>query len=733
MIYAFIILGIIGLSFLLLFLNKKQLAKTTKVFALVFFAVFLTRWLSTDAITSVVGATSEHGLMSPAMLVLISILRWATVAGVLIVGISAFFEIKTLKNLASFYLPIVVVLNICLFGYNMIAIQGVNFSFSHWRAIQFAVEIAMMGAYGAWHLYKKISSKDFENFGEQLKYMFIVLPLFFVACMPLDFIQNVFGLIGGETEDFSLTHRMTFYITFITPALLFVGFRKKTYTIQRAALLTMSLGCVLTYTYTFDFMHITFTNLPLHLCNTAVFLLFIAFTFKVKSVFYFNYIINVIGAIIAIALPDTTGAISSVSNMHFWYNHIYIAFMPILARLFGHFERPTLKLMKGALIIFTIYFVCMMFVNAWFNGIPGISVDYFFLYKDKISSKITFLDKIRLDNVWTITVNGVGYKVFWLYDILVYVGYIFMVFMIWYLYVIVYKVEDHYAELFALKKADMLEIAKFKKQLGGRPITSPINPKGTNMIKISHFSKVYGHNKHKSVDDFSLEVYEGEVFGFLGHNGAGKSTLIKSMVGIQSITEGSIEICGYDIAKQPLQAKMNIGYVSDNHAVYENLTGREYVNYVADLYMVGKQERDERLEKYANLFNLAHAIDNQIKTYSHGMKQKLVVIAALIHNPKVWILDEPLTGLDPSSAYQIKESMREHANNGNIVFFSSHVIEVVEKICDRIAIIKQGKLQGVYEIKKLKQQGIELEQLYLEHIENTPPKQKKSKKKVKKS
>jgi ABC-2 type transport system ATP-binding protein len=135
------------------------------------------------------------------------------------------------------------------------------------------------------------------------------------------------------------------------------------------------------------------------------------------------------------------------------------------------------------------------------------------------------------------------------------------------------------------------------------------------------------------------------------------------------------------------------------------LTGREYINYIADLYLVPKQERDERIEKYVKMFNLTHAIDNEIKSYSHGMKQKIVVIASLIHEPKVWILDEPLTGLDPVSSFQIKEVMREHANRGNIVFFSSHVIEVVEKICDRIAIISHGKLQGVYELKKIREQG----------------------------
>ena len=220
------------------------------------------------------------------------------------------------------------------------------------------------------------------------------------------------------------------------------------------------------------------------------------------------------------------------------------------------------------------------------------------------------------------------------------------------------------------------------------------------------------------MDDFSLTIKDGEVFGFLGHNGAGKSTTIKSLVGIQSITSGQMLVDGYDVAIQPVEAKLRIGYVSDNHAVYERLTGREYINYVADLYMVSKEDRDERIAKYLKMFKLEDAIDREIKGYSHGMKQKIVVIASLIHNPKVWVLDEPLTGLDPTSSFQIKECMREHANYGNIVFFSSHVIEVVEKICDKICIINHGKLECVHSLKDLKEQNISLEELYLKYVTN---------------
>lgn len=233
---------------------------------------------------------------------------------------------------------------------------------------------------------------------------------------------------------------------------------------------------------------------------------------------------------------------------------------------------------------------------------------------------------------------------------------------------------------------------------------------------ISNFSKRYGGSNVYSVKDVNIEVHGGEVFGFIGHNGAGKSTTIKSIVGIQPITLGKIEICGYDISKDPLNAKLNIGYVSDNHASYEKLTGRNYVKTIANLYMVSDEDFNTRLDGLTHDFNLEDAIDKPIKDYSHGMKQKLVIIASLIHEPKVWILDEPLTGLDPISAITLEKKMREYANKGNIVFFSSHIIEVVEKICDRIAIIKKGEIKCNYTLKELAEKNISLESLYMEYV-----------------
>jgi ABC-2 type transport system ATP-binding protein len=249
--------------------------------------------------------------------------------------------------------------------------------------------------------------------------------------------------------------------------------------------------------------------------------------------------------------------------------------------------------------------------------------------------------------------------------------------------------------------------------LNGRGLEQPMELDTGIKLELKHFSKRYGKNKDFAVKDVSLTVYGGEIFGFLGPNGAGKSTTIKSIVGIQPLTEGTISICGFDVEKQPVMAKRQIGYVPDHYALYEKLTAREYVNYIADIYGVSHETRQELIPHYVNLFHLEESFDSKIQTFSHGMKQKVTIIAALIHEPKLWLLDEPLTGLDPDSIYQVKECMRQHASKGNIVMFSSHIIDVVENLCGRIAIIKKGRLFDPITIEDIHKRG-SLEKYYLE-------------------
>ncbi len=234
------------------------------------------------------------------------------------------------------------------------------------------------------------------------------------------------------------------------------------------------------------------------------------------------------------------------------------------------------------------------------------------------------------------------------------------------------------------------------------------------MIRLHNVSKTYFKSPVKAVDDLSLEVKPGEIFGFLGPNGAGKSTTIKIITGILTPDSGTVEINGVNLADDPIAAKSLVGYVPDNHEMYDALKGIEYLQFVGTMYGVRAADLKRKIDEYAALFELTDAIPDMIGSYSHGMKQKLSVIAALVHDPKVWILDEPLTGLDPQSAYQLKTLMRKQAEAGNTVFFSSHVIDVVEKVCDRIGIINHGKLVAVDTLDNIRADGkVSLESLFL--------------------
>lgn len=240
-----------------------------------------------------------------------------------------------------------------------------------------------------------------------------------------------------------------------------------------------------------------------------------------------------------------------------------------------------------------------------------------------------------------------------------------------------------------------------------------------NMIEIKNVSKSYVKNK-KSVDGLNLEIKDGEIFGFLGPNGAGKTTTIKMITGILKIDEGEILIDGKSIKNEPTEAKLNFGFVPDSPDMFLKLKGIEYLNFIADIYKVDSKARKEKIETLSKEFGIYDNLNEQIQSYSHGMRQKVLIIGVLLHGPKNWILDEPLTGLDPKSAYDLKEMMKIHSKKGNTVFFSTHVLEVAEKLCDRIGIINEGKLIFVGTYEQMKEQFKEnnsLEEMFLEMTE----------------
>ena len=210
------------------------------------------------------------------------------------------------------------------------------------------------------------------------------------------------------------------------------------------------------------------------------------------------------------------------------------------------------------------------------------------------------------------------------------------------------------------------------------------------MLKIAHLTKTFGEKK--AVDDLSLEIAPGEIYGFIGHNGAGKTTTLKSVVGIQQFDAGEITIGGISLKKDPLACKRQLAYIPDNPDLYDFMTGIKYLNFIADIFGVSASDRQERIRNYADLFELTDDLAQPIAAYSHGMKQKLAILSAWIHDPKLIIMDEPFVGLDPKASHLLKGMMREVCDGGGAIFFSTDVLEVAEKLCDKVAIIKAGKL-----------------------------------------
>lgn len=241
------------------------------------------------------------------------------------------------------------------------------------------------------------------------------------------------------------------------------------------------------------------------------------------------------------------------------------------------------------------------------------------------------------------------------------------------------------------------------------------------MLKLQNITKTYSKGAIKAVDNINLDIKPGEIFGFLGPNGAGKTTTIKMIVGLLKPDEGEILLDGVNIWEESLLAKSMISYVPDNPEIYDRLNGIEYLNFIADMYGISKDDRQQKIQYYSELFNIQDALGDIINSYSHGMKQKLVLTSALLNDPKLFILDEPMVGLDPKSSFNLKEIMRKMCDEGKTVFFSTHVMEVAEKLCDRIAIINKGNIIALGTMEELRSHAKErgtLENIFLELTEN---------------
>lgn len=237
-----------------------------------------------------------------------------------------------------------------------------------------------------------------------------------------------------------------------------------------------------------------------------------------------------------------------------------------------------------------------------------------------------------------------------------------------------------------------------------------------SILEIKNFTKTYAKDK-KAVVNLSLSVMPGEIHGFIGHNGAGKTTTIRAVVGVMDFEQGEIFIEGHSVKKEPITCKSLTAYIPDNPDLYDYITGIQYLGYMADMFSVDKKSREERIGKYAELFDITGSLGNLISSYSHGMKQKLALIGAFLHQPKLLVLDEPFVGLDPEAAFRLKEIMRDLCSQGSAIFFSTHVLDVAEKLCDKVSIIKQGKLIISGNIEEVRGNG-SLEDVFMEVVEH---------------
>jgi len=719
------LLGI--LIFGLLIINKQYFKKTNiiKIISIVGVFVLLARMFSyepiiynkSDDFWGLDSSPLKNNRLTGFSLILI----WMSFSSILFVLMRPFYNLKFVNNIVKYIVVPFYIIQPFFLEPMCTILQGVTDS--KMLIYLYSVENAIGLGISSYYLFNSILEKEKVNYQDILK-MFLAFILLSIFTMPNYFPQYFFGFKletnGWVIKKFTQYHRLMIYGNIIIPFAIYFFLQKKDEDFKRFNLLYICLGVLLGFIvkYYYDSLK-TPWEWPFHLCNTALFILPLVLAFRMKKFFYFTYFINVIGALLAMLIPNYLNStnIMSVRLVGFWYNHYIAFFMPMLFVFLDMFERPKIKQFIYSMSAFAGYFLFVLILNVVFTE-AGHEVDYFFLNGDFIVDKLGLWAEELFEITFEVKVANNTYIFRPVYQVLFFFVYVLLGLAVWFIYEEMYRIfDDNILLHLRLRKLRKYE-RELKEALQGRKKEEPMEKDAGIKYELKNFSKQYGSSKRFAVKEANFAVYGGEIFGFLGPNGAGKSTIIKSTVGIQPITSGNINICGYDVATQSVHAKSLIGFVPDHYALYEKLTGREYVNYIADIYGVSIEDRNERIEKYIKLFELENSIDNMIKTYSHGMKQKITIMAALVHDPKVWILDEPLTGLDPNSIYQVKECMKEHASKGNIVFFSSHIIDIVEKLCQRVAIIKQGEIQCVKTVQEIEDSGYTLEQFYLKTIGN---------------
>ena len=632
--------------------------------------------------------------------------------------LSPFFDFKVIHRMEMWLGPVLAVFCFTTmphFAYTMMLSWNVS-AFG----ILLSVEVGiLLGKYVYLWLFERISFKMTRN--EIIEFVLCVLGAFLFTMqefMPRTFFGNttIYGM-----KDLGVGHRYYLYATFIFLIGIPVLLRHRKGEYSRMVMLFISFGGMIAFSngYTFQIFADP-SRWPMHICNTAMFILPIALATKNEKVFYFTFFINILGAFLASFMPnyDAGANIFTPRSVEYYTNHILAFAGPLVCVLCGIFSRPKKKQFLYSMIGFAIYYVIVLFFNSYFSAkypyeTTGREFDFFYINSDFVGKKIG-LDWLFRDHYITFDIGGTKFTLHPIYQTLYFFGFILMSIGMWYVYAWIFSFQDKLEHIDEREQKIKFDRLALESKLGQKEVSKCMNKESVNKLVISHFGKRYSPKLPFAVRDINFVANAGEIIGFLGPNGAGKSTTIKAVVGIHLPTEGEIEVNGYNVEVQPVQAKQQIGFVPDHYALYENLSGREYLNYIADLYGVSQEDRDAFLDEFLETLAMKDAIDNKIQTYSHGMKQKIAIMASIIHNPKLWILDEPLTGLDPVSIFQVKQCLKRHAERGNIVFFSSHLIDIVEKLCDRIIIISHHQVVAVDDVHELLKKGVNLEQYYME-------------------
>jgi ABC-2 type transport system ATP-binding protein len=701
------------------FSNKEKfLTLINRTFAMILVIVFLFRFYSShDYIQNVIALKSDF--MSEWQVAIGAILICWWVGAILFAVIGQFFNSKELKTIVRFIVTPVTLLLIIFLPFAFESVVGYFDGTISYQAILMGLELGILCYFSctSW-----IENKNFKLNSHEVYTIIVGLILFLICTMNDYVVPNLFGLyVGGLSApmDLNLPHRIIIILAFALPVLYFNLLYSFDIKNRRALLLFISLATF--FGYVSIHRYETFTsvpNLPLHLCNLAMYIMPLTLIFKSHFLFYFTVFINVFGALMAMLMPnyDSGIAVLSIQVFEFFINHLYAFFMPVLIMLLGIYGRPKFKYLLYSVIGFLIYYCTVAFIDIYWEGRFGVDIDFFFLNSDFLPDKFGRPGERLYENITVIEVNGYEYTIRVPFLILYFVVYVGLTFVMWFVYEVLFKAVDGTISLHEKRHQYNEDKKAFLKMQKENPVMKKTKDYSAipATLDIEHLSKSYTDKGPMIVNDFNLHLKGGKIYGFLGKNGAGKSTIIKSIVGMHNFNQGSIKVCGFDVLHETIDAKICLGFVPDHYALYESLTGRQYINYIATLYGVKKEDLLVREKHLVDRLELTKAYDHPIRTYSHGMKQKITIISALIHEPKVWILDEPMTGLDPNSIFQIKTLMKEYARSGNIVFFSNHIIDVVENLCDEIIIIKHGEIVKETSMEELNKNNIGLEKLFLE-------------------